>query len=324
MSSDDSRPATERSRLVPKMVDAAALRRSSASGFRPGRILIVIAAGVSFVALMSMGSSLVQKNNQSHLPPPASSIIAVERPQLHAGGGGGGGGKKSNSTTMKKLLDGCECTVLLIRHCEKGDLREDCSYLGFERSAYLATLFGPHDNEKWPVPSLLFAERPAGRNNPKKRNFREVETLRPTARKFNISIDTSYDIEHTSGLAAKLFKLMEEGQMCGKLAVISWKHSGIPHLASKLGCSETDGCPRDYPSKTFDQVWELKFLYTKKRRSKSTSDASQENAAWKVFGSVDNENFDPLSFSKQSGDYPEGGKAQGGSWDIKPPSKRAM
>lgn len=256
MSDDNCRPSTERSRLVPKMVDATALRRSTATGFPPGRILIVIAAVGSIIAFMSMGSLLVKKTTQSHLPSPASSIIAVERPQLNDGGGGGG--KKSNTTSTKKLLDGCECTVLLIRHCEKGDLREDCSYIGFERSVYLATLFGPHDNEKWPVPSLLFAERPAGRNNPKKRNFREVETLRPTARKFNISIDSTYDIEHTSALAAKLFQLMEEGQMCGKLAVISWKHSGIPHLASKLGCAETDGCPRDYPSKTFDQVWELK------------------------------------------------------------------
>jgi hypothetical protein len=33
---------------------------------------------------------------------------------------------------------------------------------------------------------------PLDADNPKKRNFREVETLRPTARKFNISIDTSY------------------------------------------------------------------------------------------------------------------------------------
>ena len=54
---------------------------------------------------------------------------------------------------------------------------------------------------------------------------------------------------------------MEEGKMCGKLAVISWKHSGIPHLASKLGCSETDGCPLDYSSKTYDQVWEIKVRY---------------------------------------------------------------
>jgi hypothetical protein len=255
--SDAACPSTERSRLValPKMDDAAAVRRSAALNPRPGRILIVIAAAISFVALMSMGSSLVQKtkgDNESQLQPPSSSIIAVERPQLHAGSG------KSNTASTKKLADGCECTVMLIRHCEKGDLRQDCSYVGVERSVYLATLFGPHDDTKWPVPSFLFAERPAGRNNPKKQNFREVETLQPTARKFNITIDTTYDIEHTSGLAAKLFNLMEEGKMCGKLAVISWKHSGIPHLASKLGCSETDGCPLDYSSKTFDQVWEIK------------------------------------------------------------------
>ena len=52
----------------------------------------------------------------------------------------------NNTTTIPQ---GCESTVLIIRHCEDlgGHVRyEDgsshCSYLGFQRSVYFATLFG--------------------------------------------------------------------------------------------------------------------------------------------------------------------------------------
>jgi hypothetical protein len=35
---------------------------------------------------------------------------------------------------------------------------------------------------------------------------------------------------------------------------------------------------------------------------------------WSVFATVTKENFDPLSFSKQAGDYPENGTPSGGRW----------
>jgi hypothetical protein len=38
------------------------------------------------------------------------------------------------------------------------------------------------------------------------------------------------------------------------------------------------------------------------------------HARWRVFGSVQAENFDPLSFSKEFGDYREGGTNHGGRW----------
>jgi hypothetical protein len=69
--------------------------------------------------------------------------------------------------------EGCEATVVIIRHCEKGSIREHCSYPGFERSVYLATLFGD-DGERWPAPSQIFALSP-GRH--KKMNFREMELV---------------------------------------------------------------------------------------------------------------------------------------------------
>jgi hypothetical protein len=157
--------------------------------------------------------------------------------------------------------DGCEATVVIVRHCEKGSIREHCSYSGFERSVYLSTIFGNGD-ERWPAPSYIFALDAGSRHNAKKRVFREMETVLPLAVKTNITVDYSYDVQHTKELGRNISDMLRSGKMCGKVAVICWKHSGIPHLAHKLGCGPEQGCPADYPSYSFDQAWQIKVRYT--------------------------------------------------------------
>ena len=85
--------------------------------------------------------------------------------------------------------EGCEATVLIVRHCEKGSVREHCAYIGYERSVYLATLFGHDEDSRWPAPSYIFAEGPKDRHNRHKMNFREIETVGPLAEKIGIPID---------------------------------------------------------------------------------------------------------------------------------------
>ena len=98
--------------------------------------------------------------------------------------------QKHGTSHYMDVPDGCEATVMLVRHCEKGSVREHCDYMGFERSAYLSTLFGNH-GERWPAPSYLFALSPDGRHNRRKMNFREIETLGPLANKTGVTIDDS-------------------------------------------------------------------------------------------------------------------------------------
>jgi hypothetical protein len=83
--------------------------------------------------------------------------------------------------------EGCEATVMILRHCEKGRVREHCDTVGYERSVYLATLFG--DEARWPSPSYIFSEGPGHRHKRKKMNFRELETVGPIARKAGIKVD---------------------------------------------------------------------------------------------------------------------------------------
>lgn len=208
--------------------------------------------------------------------------------------------------------EGCEGTVIIMRHCEKGTIREHCNYMGYERSAYLTTLFG--DNARWPAPSYIFAEAPGARRNPQKMNFREVETVLPLAEKFNLTVDTSFSTLETTHLARKVQGMMRSGEMCGKLIVISWKHSKVPHMAQFLGCGPLDGCPIHYKGNDFDHLWQLKFVYRTPFHSSRKHLKAPKESEWAIYGSVQPENFDPLAFSKTIGDYPPGGTKTGGRW----------
>jgi hypothetical protein len=147
------------------------------------------------------------------------------------------------NTHYMPVSDGCEATVMIVRHCEKGDIREHCSYEGFERSVYLASLFGDNKNDRWPMPSYIFALSPSGRDNARKMNFREIETVEPLAAKAGVTIDDSYPVHRAVEMTNEILTFLQSGQMCGKLTVISWKHSEIAHLARKLGCGPFEGCP---------------------------------------------------------------------------------
>lgn len=323
-----------------------------------------------------------------------------------------------NSKPSKGVVPpGCESTVMIIRHCEKdGPLISDsnsdehCSYLGFQRAQFLTTLFT--GDRRWPIPSALYALSPTRRHEPYL-NYREVETLGPLSKEIGIDILSNYTAKQTDQLADHVFERLASGKMCGKIAVICWKHSHIPSLAQALGWTRA---PKHYPGHSFDEVWQIKYVYQppalynnndnddaimnveednsstvvgggavahNKKKQKSHDDAAGERpgdheeattattsttksrlhdkkhgtkeagnhhhhasskkkkkndkqqplrrrkldtpekqqrhlatttTSWVVYGSKQDENFDPLSFSHFSGDYPQGGKDQGGSW----------
>ena len=230
---------------------------------------------------------------------------------------------KHSHAPVFKAPEGCEATVVIVRHCEKGSIREHCSYVGYERSVYLSTIFGDND-ERWPAPSYIFALDAGKRHDPKKRVYREMETVLPLAVKSNVTVDYSYDTKKVSSLARRVSDILRSGEACGKTIVICWKHSEIPHLAHKLGCGPGQGCPADYPSFSFDQAWQIKFVYNKLHHSERKNGKIPKHDVWEIYGNVEDEGFDPLAFSKKMGDYPHGGKAVGASWmslDVEVPEE---
>jgi hypothetical protein len=185
--------------------------------------------------------------------------------------------RTSQNTGANKLKPGCESTLVIIRHCEKeGPAVEDeegdqhCSYIGHERAHFLPTLFGPHH---WPVPKLLYALAP-GRGN--WINYRELETLTPLAMKYGLPIHSEFS--NNEGLVEDYFTKLATGEMCGAMALVSWKHSMIGELAEFLGCPD---CPPNFPETSYDEVWQIKFVY-----NVIETEVYDENAATDIFDST--------------------------------------
>merc|ERR1719330_679566 len=125
---------------------------------------------------------------------------------------------------------------------------------------------------------------------------------------------------------------MRMGEMCGKIAVICWKHINIPALALQLGCGPENGCPTTWKAHDFDSVWQIKYSYHKLMHSPFVSETQErlkkkkrrkdwsswaKYPMWWIYGSRQEQGFDPLAFSKKMGDYPEGGRAHSGEWLLK-------
>ena len=142
--------------------------------------------------------------------------------------------KKKKHSLLKMAPEGCETTVMLIRHCEKYNLKSHCNYVGYERAMYLATQFGHDKSNRWPAPSKIYALQ-VKRRHGKHKNFRELETVQEIAKKFKLPINEEFHTSDTKQLATTLLRSILQGEHCGGLILISWKHSNLPNLARKLG-----------------------------------------------------------------------------------------
>jgi hypothetical protein len=70
----------------------------------------------------------------------------------------------------------------------------------------------------------------------------------------------------------------------------------------------------DYKGSSFDMAWQIKFTYARPEHSSQKDLQVSDSPLWNIAGSVQPEGFDPLAFSKRSGDYPSGGTTRGARW----------
>lgn len=204
----------------------------------------------------------------------------------------------------------CQATIMLIRHCEKGDIREHCNQLGFERADYIATLFGNHD-EKWPAPTKIYALAAGERSNKAVENKREIETVMPLSKKIKVPIDDKFGLHNKADFTNHLFESLRSGDVCGRMTLISWKHSDIPNLAHRLGCGPDQGCPLKFDDMDFDSAWQIRYSYRRAQYAPYPEAEAQKkkhkpwglHPEWWIFGKVEKENFDPLAYSKKMGTY---------------------
>ncbi|GMI05076.1 hypothetical protein TrRE_jg5791 [Triparma retinervis] len=137
--------------------------------------------------------------------------------------------------------------VSFIRHAEKSDDPTDVhlNEAGRARADTLPSLFcGKVEGCRFDLPDVLAArkaERP-------KFVEREVETVTPLARKFNLSI-TEAGINETTQLRDFIMEFAASGNVravqnlaeAPLVALICWEHFDFENLFPKFGCEATDG-----------------------------------------------------------------------------------
>lgn len=149
--------------------------------------------------------------------------------------------------------------VVIIRHAEKPAEGDNLSCKGLNRSLDLpAVLYN-----KFKVPSKIFV--PAVDNKKSASQLRMLETIMPFAVKYNVSIDSRFDVTDSKELAAAIMKI-------NGYALVVWEHDNIDNIVKALGIT-------DYTAKwndaDFDSIWIISF----------------ENGKGKL--SVDKENLNP-------------------------------
>jgi len=146
--------------------------------------------------------------------------------------------------------------VVIIRHAEKPEKGDNLSCSGFNRSIQLpAVLYN-----KFKTPDKIFV--PAVDNGKSANQLRMLETIAPFAIKYNLKIDSKFDVDDVKNVAAAILKTS------GYVLVV-WEHAKIDNIAKALGV-DTKGMK--WNENDFDSIWIINFT-----NGKATLSMDKEN-----------------------------------------------
>lgn len=132
--------------------------------------------------------------------------------------------------------------IVIIRHGEKRDDGDNLSCQGFNRSLQLANVL----NKKFGNPDYIFV--PTINTGKKTSTARMYQTIVPFAVKYNLRINTKYDVDDTKGLAQDILKRN------GTVLVV-WEHKHIDNILKALGIDNTE----KWSDNDFDSIWIINF-----------------------------------------------------------------
>lgn len=132
--------------------------------------------------------------------------------------------------------------VIIIRHGEKPDQGDNLSCQGFNRSLQLPNVL----NQKFGIPNYIFV--PSINTGKKTSTARMYQTIVPFAVKYNLNINTKYDVNDTKDLAQDV--LQRDGTV-----LLVWEHKHIDNILRALGVNNSDKWPDD----DFDSIWIINF-----------------------------------------------------------------
>jgi hypothetical protein len=170
----------------------------------------------------------------------------------------------ANAQDEAKITAKFPKTVLIIRHAEKTGDKEDIhlSEPGKQRAEVLHQLFEPSKDRAnpFPKPDFIFA---AAHH---KDSQRPLETITPSATRWKMSINNSFDSKLPPPDADKknaklnMHNLRDEifgdSKYFGKTILICWRHSTLPELAKTFKASKV---PEKWDDNIFDRVWLISY-----------------------------------------------------------------
>ena len=160
-----------------------------------------------------------------------------------------------NNSFAQKQKTGVQ-KVVIIRHGEKPDNGDHLSCKGFNRSLQLpAVLYA-----KYKVPDKIFV--PSMGNSKSASHVRMFETITPFAIKYNVGINSKYDVDNVKEMAAAILKT-------NGYALVVWEHDKIDNLVKSLGA---DAKGMKWSGDDFDSIWIITF-----KNGKATISTDKEN-----------------------------------------------
>lgn len=146
--------------------------------------------------------------------------------------------------------------VVIIRHAEKPDNGDNLSCKGFNRALALTSVL----YNKFKLPDKIFV--PEVGNGKTTNQLRMLETIAPFAIKYNINIDTKFDVNDAKDVAAKILKT-------NGYALVVWQHDKIDNIVKALG-ADTKGMK--WGDDDYDSIWIVSF-----KNGKATFTVDKEN-----------------------------------------------
>ncbi|OQP42743.1 histidine phosphatase family protein [Niastella yeongjuensis] len=146
--------------------------------------------------------------------------------------------------------------VVIIRHAEKPEEGDNLSCKGFNRALQLpAVLYA-----KYKTPDKIFV--PSMGNGKNANHLRMFETITPFAIKYNIGINSKYDVDEVKDMAQAILKTKS-------YALVVWEHDKIDNLVKALGA---DAKGMKWSGDDFDSIWIITI-----KNGKATVSTDKEN-----------------------------------------------
>ena len=150
--------------------------------------------------------------------------------------------------------------IIILRHAEKPDKGDNLSCEGMNRALALPDVL----YSKFKLPDYIFV--PSINTGKTTGTARMYQTVVPFAVKYNLKIDTKFDVGKEKALCQSILK------KSGTVLVV-WEHNNIPAIAQELGVTGGDKKLK-WKGSDFDSIWIITF---KNGKAELTTDKENIN-----------------------------------------------